>query len=80
MTSWHDFVHDEHDVKLTPVGTAIITYDTPPKYADMSAYSESKYAAAKALGTKPDKVIVVGADLNTTESYLRINSVEFGLK
>lgn len=80
MSSWHDFVNELHRVDVTPVGTAIVRYHIPPKYADMGAYSESKFSAAKALNVKPDKVIVVNADLNTDETFLRINSVKFGVK
>lgn len=80
MSSWTDFVSDQNPVKVTPAGTAIVTYDEPPKYADMSAYSESKYQAAKALGVDPKKVIVVDVMLNYDEPYLRITDIEFGVK
>lgn len=81
MSSWHQFVSGRNPVEVTDRGTAVVTYDKPwPKYADMGAYSESRFQAAEALGVSHNKLLAVDVTLDQTEYYTRVSSIEFGVK
>lgn len=78
--SWHELEAGGYPTTRTSPTTVRVEYPLMPKYADASAYAEARYAAASTLGVKYTKLIVVDVALNKDEEYVRVESIEFGVK